>query len=56
MKYAIRTIDDECWLGVGGDYITEIMEERWILDEEEMAQWHVDNTNIFGDMKVVYVR
>ena len=53
MKYSIKTVDDEFYIGWTGEFITELKEERQIFDTKELAQWYIDNTNFFGELKLI---
>jgi hypothetical protein len=53
MRFCVKTVDGKYWLGVGGEFITDDENERWILDTKKLAQWQVDNTNLFGELKII---
>lgn len=55
MKYCVKTVDDKYWLGVGGEFITDDENECWILDTMKLAQWQVDNTNLFGELMIIII-
>ncbi len=53
MRYSIKTADDKYWIGVTGNFITKYKIERALYNNKSFAQWYVDNTNMFGKLKIV---
>jgi len=52
MKYCIKTFD-KFWIGYNGEFVTKNRKERKIFDTKKLAQWYVDGTNVFGELKLV---
>lgn len=53
MKCYIKTKDDEYYIGIGGDFLTKEFDDRNVYDTKKLALWYVDNTNVFGDLKII---
>ncbi len=56
MKYSIKTIDNKYWIGANGYFITSNPEHRAIYENKELAQWYIDNTNLWGELKLSKLR
>ncbi len=56
MKYTIKTIDNKYWIGAGGEFITSNIKHRDIYENEELAQWYIDNTSLWGELRLSKLR
>lgn len=52
MRYSVKTADNKFWIGSNGEFITPYKAERAVYDTKDLAQWYIDNTNIFGDLTI----
>lgn len=52
MPFIVKT-SDGMFLAKCGEAITEERAEAFEFETKELAQWHADNTNVFGSLKVV---
>lgn len=53
MQYSIKTYDNKYWIAKSGNSLTQKKKERAIFETNDLALWYVNNTNVFGDLKII---